>query len=274
MIEWEAAVQSLIDDTSKRELVEANYFDAPLIEAAKRYTHGLEWNAVRGLVGKSNGLAVDIGAGNGIVSFALATDGWQTLAVEPYPSELVGTGAIRRLSRESGLKIDVQEAVGEKLPITSGTVSLVIARQVLHHASDINKFVSEIARILKPGGKLISLRDHVISNSHQLPQFFDKHPLHKLYGGENAFEIQRYRAALNGAGLKIVNELRSFDSIVNYAPKTTSDMRREIAKRFSVAGPLVERVLQISPVMKLSLRLLTIIDRRPGRLVSYVCEKP
>jgi tRNA1(Val) A37 N6-methylase TrmN6 len=49
-------------------------------------------------------MAVDIGAGNGIASFALARDDWQTVAIELHSSDLVVAGAIRQLARETGWK--------------------------------------------------------------------------------------------------------------------------------------------------------------------------
>jgi SAM-dependent methyltransferase len=273
MIKWEDAVKTLINDKSQAELVTANYFDPPLSKAAKRYADGAEWQAVRIMIGKANGVAVDIGAGNGIVSYALARDGWETVAIEPDPSDLVGAGAIRRLSKEAGLQIDVQEGVGENLMVKSGSASLVIARQVLHHANDLYLFVSEIQRILKPGGILVSLRDHVISGPEQLPIFLANHPLHSLYGGENAYQIQEYRSAFTAAKLKIVSELRSFDSIVNYAPKSKRDLRGEISKRLGAIGPIARLILAIPSGMEIALKLMTMIDRRPGRLVSFICQK-
>ena len=41
--------------------------------------------------------ALDLGAGRGISSYALAREGWQVTALEPDPSMLIGAGAIRSL---------------------------------------------------------------------------------------------------------------------------------------------------------------------------------
>ena len=272
-VNWEDAVQQLINDKSKAEIVEANYFDQPLLGAAHRFSEGIEWKAVRELIGKPCGIAVDIGAGNGIVSYALAKDGWKTIAIEPDPSPLVGADAIRNLAMQAGIEIEVHQAMGENLKLGSNTASIVIARQVLHHANNLNEFAKEIARILKPGGIMVSLRDHVISGPHQLNSFLERHPLHRYYGGENAFEISVYRHAFISAGLTIVKELKSFDSVVNYAPKNQNDMRREIAGRLGPIGFLADHALKPTMIMTAALKLLTLLDRRPGRLVSFVCQK-
>ena len=44
----------------------------------------------------------------------------QVTAVEPDPSDLVGAGAIRALSKETGVAIEVVEAFGEAVPIDAG----------------------------------------------------------------------------------------------------------------------------------------------------------
>lgn len=274
VITWEAAVRSLMDDPTKKDLVEACYFDLPLAGAAARYADGPEWQAIRQLTGFARGIAVDIGAGNGIVSYALARDGWTTIAIEPDPSSLVGAGAIRKLATETAVAIDVREGFGEGLPLRDGEATLVIARQVLHHAADLSAFAREIARVLAPGGLLVSARDHVISGPEQLQPFLDKHPLHSLYGGENAFTLADYRGALTGAGLEIVREIGPLASVINYAPHTPETLQSELSRRLGPLRGVADIALRPKPILGAALRLLSALDHRPGRLVSFVCRKP
>jgi SAM-dependent methyltransferase len=270
---WEDAVRSMIDDPSRQDVVIASYFDAPLHQAAIRYSASSEWTEINRLLGRPRGIAVDIGAGNGIVSYALAKSGWQVVAVEPDPSALVGAAAIRQLAQDSGVTIDVRAGVGERLPLEDGEAAVIVVRQVLHHASDLSAFCREIARVLAPGGLLITARDHVISGPEQLQTFLDGHPLHALYGGENAFTLAQYRFALMQAGLRIEKQLNSLASAINYSPHTYETLRSEIAKRLGLLGSL-SLLLKPAPIMAAGLRLLSIADRRPGRLVSFVCAKP
>lgn len=274
-ITWEDAVQRLINDPDQIELVKACYFDPPLSGAMKRYRASDEWQQVRKLLPPPPAVVVDIGAGNGIVSYALASDGYGCLAVEPDPSSLVGAGAIKSVAEQHNLTITVIEAFGENLPILQGHADAVIARQVMHHAADLERFTAELARIVRPGGVVITLRDHVIDDKRSLNAFLERHPLHRLYGGENAFMLNEYEAALRKAGLSIVRRLNPFDGPINMAPYTWTTMRAEIAARFGKL-PLLSGIagsfLRLLPDQLLA-RLLNAIDRRPGRLYSFVCVK-
>ena len=270
---WEDAVRALIDDPAQREIVKACYFDLPLAGAARRFVASAEWAAMRQIIGQPGGVAVDVGAGNGIVSYALANDGWTVIAVEPDPSELVGAGAIRSLSAETGVAIDVREGFGEELPLADGEARLVVARQVLHHARDLSTFAQEIARVLPPGGLLVSTRDHVISGPKQLQTFLGSHPLHRFYGGENAFTRGEYREALERAGLVVEREIGPLASVINYAPHTPETLGQEIVRRLGPLAAPVKAVLRWPLVLGPALRLISEVDRRPGRLVSFVCRK-
>lgn len=181
---WEEAVQWLRGQPDRRDLVLNAYYDDPLIEAAERYRCSDEWRAIRAFIGNRGGAALDIGAGRGIASYALAKDGYRVMALEPDSSDLVGAGAIRRLAEQAALPISICEQYSESLPFPDASFDIVFARAVLHHARDIGLACQEIFRVLKPGGRLVAVREHVISQRADLSAFLDKHPLHKLYGGE------------------------------------------------------------------------------------------
>ena len=274
-VSWEEAVRSLIDDPAQAELVRACYFDPPVQQAARRFHQSDEWRAVRAVIGPPAGQALDIGAGNGILSYALAADGWETSALEPDPSNLVGSGAIRTLAADLGKPIEVLEGYGESVPAEDGRFSLIVARQVLHHAADLAAFCREMKRVLKPGGRFFSYRDHVVSGPEQLPQFFAQHALHRLYGGENAFREREYSAAIETAGLAIRRSWRHFDAPFNYAPKSAFDVVNEAASRLSPAPPpsFLATIASSGVVYPVLGRLLSVLDRRPGRCIAFLAEK-
>lgn len=272
---WEGAVSWLRSQPDRQDLVQAAYYDDPLIAAAGRYHAGEEWSEVQSRLGKGAGRsALDVGAGRGITSYALAREGFSVTALEPDPSRLVGAGAIRALAEEAGLDIDVVEEFSERLPFADASFDVVFARAVLHHTSDLAQACQEFFRVLKPGGRFVAIREHVISNKRDLPAFLDSHPLHNLYGGENAFLLQAYRDAIGGAGFRLVEELSPLESPINHAPLTRAGLKDEIAARLGGAGGLVRPLLDAPGVWPFARAALTRIDNRPGRLYSFVCDRP
>jgi len=273
---WEAAVSWLMTQPDKQQLVLDCYYDASVQAAAERYHQSLEWQAILKLIPTVPGVALDLGAGRGIASYALASDGWSVAAVEPDNSNLVGAGAIQSLADVNQLPITVSRDFGERIQFESNTFDLVFARQVLHHAHHLEQLCMELYRVLKPGGTFVAVRDHVVSSSKDLPKFYDIHPLHHLYGGENAYTLKRYLSAMRNAGFEIKTVMRPFDSVINYSPYTYESLREEIKTRLSRVPilSLSAALLNVDGIFKGLLRLLSWCDKRPGRLCSFVCMKP
>ncbi|WP_199312871.1 class I SAM-dependent methyltransferase [Microcoleus sp. FACHB-672] len=274
---WEEAVQWLKSQPGQKELIEACYYDLPLIGAAKRFAESEEWLAVCELLsGWIPGRVLDLGAGNGIASYAFASAGCAVTALEPDPSNIVGAGAIKQLSQEANLPINVVESFGEKLPFENASFDIVHCRQVLHHAADLNQLCRELARVLRPGGVLIATREHVISKSEDLDAFLTSHPLHELYGGENAFLLKQYRQAISDAGFTIKNVYGPQESVINYFPTTKGKNQERItAVLQKYAGKSVAKALASQEsFIALVNRFRTWRDHSPGRLYTFVAVKP
>lgn len=274
---WEEAVIWLRQQPDHTQLVADCYYDDPLIEAADRYWNSEEWQAVRDrLVGRS-GKALDVGAGRGIASYALAREGFEVTALEPDPSALVGAAAIRMLAAESQLPISTVEEFSEKLPFEDGMFDVVFARAVLHHTRDLAAACSEFFRVLKPGGLFVAIREHVISASGDLPRFLEQHPLHRLYGGEHAFLLKQYVAALERAGFAELEVITPWQSPINYAPYTLDTLKGELAQRaglgVSTISRLIRGLLDVPGIWPPTRWAIELIDHRPGRLYSFIAVK-
>ena len=277
-ISWEEAVLQYRSEPSNAKAVVACYYDDPLVEAATRYWNSEEWNALRAYLPEKSGNALDVGAGRGIASYALARDGFMVTSLEPDKSGLVGADAIRGLAKTAALSINVIQEVSERLPFADGSFDVVFARAVLHHISDLSAACREFFRVLKPGGHLVAIREHVISRPQDLPIFLDAHPLHNLYGGENAFMLHHYTDAIVSAGFKMTSVLAPLDSPINFAPYSLVDLKSEISAR---AGAkllgmqfLANTLLHWEPAWAATRKLLNTFDNRPGRLYSFIADRP
>ncbi len=262
---WEEAVVELRGRPDAQELVKSCFYDDPLVDAAQRYWQSTEWQAVRSHLPASPGAALDVGAGRGIAAYALARDGWRVVALEPDPGDIVGAGAIRSLARDAGLAIEVAQTWGEELPFASNTFDLVHCRQVLHHAKDLRRLCQQLGRVLKPGGRFVATRDHVISRQGDLEQFLENHPLHRFYGGENAYLLAEYTDAIEAGGMRLGHVLNPMQSDINLFPATLASVKESWAKKL--------RLPSGRWVPKFALALAGQRSSVPGRLYSFIATK-
>jgi ubiquinone/menaquinone biosynthesis C-methylase UbiE len=215
-------------DPQQTNLVRDAYLSSDLKDNALRFESSIEFVETLKLVKKyapTGKTLLDIGAGNGISSVAFAKRKFDVIALDPDPSELVGTGAIKKLISEFNLQnLQVIESPAEKIDLPSTSVDIVYVRQAMHHAANLHQFIAECSRVLKPGGMLLTTRDHVIYDDNDKQRFLNTHPLHRFYGGENAFTKEEYTLAMTITGLQVQEKLGHFESPINYFPSTASEI--------------------------------------------------
>jgi SAM-dependent methyltransferase len=180
--------------------------------------------------------------------------------------------AIRRIA--DGLPIAIEPGFGEALPFPDGRFDVVYARQVLHHARDLDALVRECARVTAPSGVVIAAREHVVDDDDQLRAFLASHPVHRLAGGEHAYRLAEYLRAFRRGHLGDPEVLGPFESVINAFPmcRDEAELRafpsRLLEERFGRIGRTAALVPGVAAWVS-----RWIASRVPGRLYTFLARK-
>lgn len=95
---------------------------------------------------------LEVGSGLGNTLCMLLKRGVDAVGIEPGREWAAIISA--RLSEQELSSDRINVGIGEKLPFESGSFDFVLSQQVLEHVNDPNLVVSEMARVLRSGGKV------------------------------------------------------------------------------------------------------------------------
>ncbi|HEX5928527.1 MAG TPA: class I SAM-dependent methyltransferase [Solirubrobacterales bacterium] len=124
----------------------------------------------RELVAGATGRVLEIGAGTG-ANVELYRDAVEELVLaEPDPHM---TRHLREKLAEWGSRAEVVEAPAERLPFEDGSFDTAVVTLVLCTVPDPQAALAEVARVLKPGGRLLFL-EHVRSEEPGLARWQDR----------------------------------------------------------------------------------------------------
>ncbi len=286
---WHETIEFISQKEEYKDLVRFGYFDKDLKLNVSRFGASNEYletlNLIRKYVPNAQKI-LDIGAGNGISSINLALSGYKVFAIEPDPSNLVGRSAINKLKEDFNLdQLSVFNHCAEDMDFPDESFDLVYIRQAMHHANDLEKFLRNVGRVLKKGGYLFTIRDHAVFSSKDKELFLNYHPLHMLYGGENAFSPETYRQAMGTGGLKVVEEIKYFDSEINYYPyqaheiaEIPSQIKRKLKEELKYKLGIISRIPFVLYLYKIKNGYWSTKDYFneeliPGRMYSYIARK-
>jgi 2-polyprenyl-3-methyl-5-hydroxy-6-metoxy-1,4-benzoquinol methylase len=111
----------------------------------RKITLAQKRNLVKKATGLDTGNLLDVGAGTGLFAEVMRKGGWKVTGLEPDETA-------RRRAREMNI---VLNDIKDLFSLPQASFNAVTLWHVLEHVHDINGYLSQIGKLLHPGGKLI-----------------------------------------------------------------------------------------------------------------------
>lgn len=95
---------------------------------------------------------LDLGCAGGFMTEAIAERGARVTGIDPAEEAIA---AARLHAQDAGLSVNYDVGVGEDLPYPAHNFDAVVCVDVLEHVADLQQVITEVARVLKPGGRFL-----------------------------------------------------------------------------------------------------------------------
>ncbi|HEX9037420.1 MAG TPA: methyltransferase domain-containing protein [Ktedonobacterales bacterium] len=158
--------------------------------------------------------ALDISTGGGHVALALAPRVGRMVASDLTPRMLTEARAF--LTARGVTNADYVIADAERLPFLDASFDLVTVRIAPHHYADVTVAAREMARVLRPDGRLLVV-DNIAPNDRALDATLDDWERRRDPSHVRSYTLAEWRAFLTGAGLRLTHE-EVGRKLVNFAP--------------------------------------------------------
>lgn len=160
-----------------------------LMEAEEPVVHGL---IDRGPVGD----ALDVACGTGRYTEILVARGYKTIGVDQSP-EMVA------LAREKVPTAEFRIGHLENLPLADSSVDLAVCGLALTHLSEVSTAIKELARVVRPGGRVIISDRHPLLVLIQGQDYFSYRPGQLAFVRNHVHLVSHYIDAFSAARLLI-----------------------------------------------------------------------
>lgn len=156
---------------------------------------------------------VELGPGSG-ANFRYYPRGTHVIAVEPNP---MMHRLMRRQARRHEVELEVRHAGAEGMEVEGESVDLVVSTLVLCTVRDPELAISEVRRVLRPGGRFAFVEHVAAPPGTRLRRWQDR--LHRPWRwlGEGCHLNRDTERTLEGAGFTTL-EVERFESALRWAP--------------------------------------------------------
>ncbi len=132
------------------------WIEARILDASAGQMHARYGARKAEVVGAMRGTVVEIGPGTGN-NLRYYAAGTSVIAIEPNPAM---HGRLRKHAREHGVDLDIRTSSGEAIGLPDHAADGVVGTLVLCGVDDPDRVLSEVRRVLKPGGTFFFI-EHV-----------------------------------------------------------------------------------------------------------------
>ena len=213
--------------------------------------------ALTEVISPPEGHALDVATGGGHTALALARMGWQVTAGDVSSKMLENA---RRLLADEGFALEAQLFPAEAIPFADDSFDLVTVRLAPHHFSSPEKFVAEVARVLKPGGHFL-LIDGTVPNHDPETEAW----LH---------QVEKWRDPSHGRFLSCADweELMHKNKLTIFSSTLQEKKQPDLEWYFETAATTLEnreRVLEAIRTIPIAVRAALRLTQEDGKIIWW-----
>jgi ubiquinone/menaquinone biosynthesis C-methylase UbiE len=192
--------------------------------------------------------ALDVATGGGHTALRLARLGWRVTAGDVSARMLENAS---KLLKDAGFELETRLFAAEEMPFEDATFELVSVRVAPHHFSSPAKFVSEVARVLVPGGHFLLIDGSVPDNDSETEEWLHRaerlrDPSHVRFLSRAAWEELVRKSGLTIKSSELREKKQPDLDWYFETAATTTENRILVLDAIQSSPPSVRRALRLS----------------------------
>lgn len=210
----------------------ASYVSSPIHKDGKDLVKMVEIAEVTG-----QEVLLDIATGGGHTANAFAPLVKKVIAVDLTAKMLE---AAEKFIKENGHQnVEFVQGDAEQLPFSDESFDIVTCRIAPHHFPNVDLFIKEVHRVLKPGGQFL-LDDNVVPELKEYDQFYNTIEKIRDYSHFRAWKKSEWIQKIEDSGLEVF-EWHRFEKTFLFdswcANMKLSDMKKKLLTKFILESP-------------------------------------